>query len=241
MQGLGPPRKAWNSDGPLPGWRWARPSSEHGRGAIPPEVRLHPRDIAAWMTQGCGGLLSEERPARRESSAEHEPSSVLVTHLQTKLPPEFGAAANNFRSHVGRKQVCSRRGGEPSPARATPPGAGAERPASSRQHLYCAILVARSDWPTAVTPRPCAQRWRRDWADVSFRLPGWCGYAAVRPCGTAVPLWNVVGNGFCVTVFMRKICVSPGPGKSHPRTTGSKQSDGREETKSNPNTSPELP
>lgn len=101
------------------------------------------------MTQGCG--------------------SVRVTHLRTKLPPECGAAANDFRAHVGRKQVCSRRGGEPSPARATPPGAGAERPASSRQHLYCAILVARSDWPAAVTLRPCAQRWRPPWADVSFR------------------------------------------------------------------------
>ena len=88
------------------------------------------------MTQGCcggGGLQSEEK---RESSAEQEPSSVLVTHLQSKVPPEFAAGGyNNFRARVRRKQVCSGRGGDPSPARATPPGAGAERPASSRQHL----------------------------------------------------------------------------------------------------------
>lgn len=158
------------------------------------------------MTQGCGGLLSEERPVGRERSAEHEPNSVLVTHLQTKLPPERGAAANNFRAHVGRKQVCSGQGGEPSPARATPPGAGAERPASSRQHLYGTILVARSDWPTTVTLRPCAQRWRPAWAEVSFRSQAG---AAVRSCGTRSTFLECGGERFLCDCFHEKnLCVT---------------------------------
>ncbi|MEJ1275429.1 hypothetical protein NN561_006326 [Cricetulus griseus] len=103
------------------------------------------------MTHGCGGLLSEEKPVRRDRPS---PSPSPADRPLLPHKPQSVSVWSSFRGHVRRKQVCSGRGRRPSPARAAPPGAAAARPAPAGRYLYGAILVACSDWPVGDDDTP---------------------------------------------------------------------------------------